>query len=107
MDRQHQIHAFSLAAHRLAIDRLRERPERLAEALGVVRRWREQAGGFAHCDPYWNEWQRLLLEGVDAVELAACAVSDHAATLRSMSPLGRFISSAERNQLLSQARKAA
>lgn len=107
MDRQGQIHAFSLAAHRVAIERLRQRPERLAEALDVIRRWRGQAGGVAHCDPYWDEWQRLLHEGVDAVELVACAPTDHAATLRSVSPLGRFISPAERNQLLRQAREAA
>ena len=98
---------FSLAAHRLAVARLRERPERVAEALDVIRRWREQAGGPAHCDPYWDEWDRVLHEGVDAVELVACAPTDHAATLRSVSPLGRFISVSERNQLLRQAREAA
>ena len=107
MDRQEQIHTFSLAAHRVAIERLRERPERLAEALDVIRRRREQAGGPAHCDPYWEEWQRLLNEGVDAVERVACAPTDHAATLRSVSPLGRFISLSERNRLLRQAREAA
>ena len=107
MDRQAQIHLFSLAAHRLAVARLRERPERVAEALGVLSRWREQAGGPSHCDPYWDEWDRLLHEGVDAVERVACASSDHAATLRSVSPLGRFVSPAERNQLLRQARVAA
>ncbi len=107
MDRQDQIHAFSLAAHRLAIERLRERPERLVEALGVIHRWREQSGGHAHCDPYWDEWDRLLHEGVDAVERVACAPSDHAATLRSVSPLGRFISASERTQLLRRARETA
>ena len=107
MDRQDQIHAFSLAAHRLAIERLRERPERLVEALDVIRRWQEQAGGSAHCDPYWEEWRRLLHEGIDAVERVACAPTDHAATLRSVSPLGRFISPSERNQLLRRAREAA
>lgn len=107
MDRQEQIHLFSLAAHRLAVARLRERPERVAEALGVLHRWREQAGGPAHCDPYWDEWDRLLHEGVDAVELVVCAPTDHAATLRSVSPLGRLISASERNQLLRRAREAA
>ena len=107
MTRQDQIHAFSLAAHRLAIERLRERPERLVEALDVIQRWRDQAGGNTHCDPYWEEWRVLLNEGVDAVERVACSADDHAATLRSVSPLGRFISPAERHQLLRQARETA
>jgi hypothetical protein len=107
MDRHDQIRAFSLAAHRLAVERLRERPERLEEALGVLRRWRQQAGGPAHCGPYWDEWERLLMRGIDAVEGVACAPTDHAATLRSVSPLGRFITPAERNHLLKQARETA
>lgn len=107
MDRHHQIRLFSLAAHRLAVARLRERPERLDEALGVLRRWRQQAGGPAHCGPYWDEWEQLLSLGVDAVEGMACASTDHAATLRSVSPLGRFITPAERNSLLKQARESA
>ena len=107
MDRQARIHAFSRVAHRLAIDRLRERPERLAEAIGVIERWREQAGGAAHCDPYWDEWLTALREGVDAVERMACADTDHAETLRSVSPLGRFITVSERNALLRKTREAA
>jgi hypothetical protein len=107
MDRQARINVFSLAAHRLAVSRLREQPARLDEALGVLRRWRQQAGGPSHCDPYWNEWERLLQAGPDAVEQAVCTASDHAATLLSVSPLGRFISVAERSGLLRQAREAA
>lgn len=105
MDGQAQIQAFSLAAHRLAVTRLRERPERLTEALAVIQRWRRQAGGPSHCDPYWDEWDQMLHDGVDAVERVACAATDHATTLRSVSPLGRFISVAERNQLLRDARQ--
>ena len=107
MDRQARINLFSLAAHRLAVVRLREQPERIDEALGVLRRWREQAAGPSHCDAYWTEWDRMLHQGVDAVEQAVCLSTDRAATLRSVSPLGRFISVAERNELLRQSREAA
>jgi hypothetical protein len=103
MDRHDQIRAFSLAAHRLAVERLRERPERVQEALGVLERWRRQAGEPVHCGPYWDEWEQLLLRGIDAVESVACATTDHAATLRSTSPLGRFITPAERHRLLERA----
>ena len=104
MDRQQRIHEFSLSAHRLALERLREQPIRLRKAEQVLQRWRRQAGNESHCDPYWNEWERLLKQGVDAIEAAVCASDDHAATLRSVSPLGRFISVAERYRLLSEAR---
>ncbi|HEY9068217.1 MAG TPA: hypothetical protein VIO33_24750 [Burkholderiaceae bacterium] len=106
MDPHHdRIERFSLAAHRLAVARLREQPERLHEARDVIRRWRAQAQQRpASCDPYWDEWDRLLDEGVDAVEQVVCAAGDHAAVLRSVSPLGRFVSVAERNRMLREAR---
>lgn len=106
MDRHTRIDVFSLAAHRLALARLREQPKRLNEALDVLDRWRARAGA-SHSDPYWDEWERMLRAGVDAVETHACASSDHGATLRSVSPLGRLISPAERKSLLRQALEAA
>ena len=107
MNRQDQINVFSLAAHRVAVARLREQPERVQEALGVLQRWREQAGGPSHSDAYWDEWDRLLRKGVDSVERAVCLSTDRAATLRSVSPLGRFITVPERNELLRQTREMA
>ena len=110
MDRHASIDIFSLAAHRLALQRLREQPALVAEALGVIARWREQSAGPSHCDPYWDECQLLLERGVDSVERGALSPDSpdsHGATLRSVSPLGRFISVAERNSLLRQALDAA
>lgn len=102
-----RIDRFSLAAHRLAVTRLREQPERLSEARDVIRRWRAQSTEHpARCDAYWEEWDRLLGQGPDAVERVVCASDDHAATLRSVSPLGRFVSAAERSRLLREAREA-
>ena len=107
MDRHARIDLFSLAAHRLAVRRLREQPKRLDEAREVIRRWRAQtAPQPAHCDPYWEEWDRLLAQGVDAVEHVICSPDDHAATLRSVSPLGRFVSPAERYRMLREAQGA-
>ena len=104
MDRQQRSQLFSLAAHRLALSRLREQPARVNEALGVLQRWRMQAGGPSHCDSYWDEWERLLHQGADAIEAAVCTHDERAATLRSVSPLGRFITAAERYRLLREAR---
>lgn len=107
MTREAQINVYSLAAHRLAIQRLREQPQRLDEALKVLSRWRQQTGGPAHFAPCRDGWARLLNEPVDAVELAVCNASDHADVLRSRSPLGRFISPTERQQFLNDARQSA
>lgn len=107
MDRHARIDIFSLAAHRLAILRLREKPALVLEALAVIKRWRDQADGPSHCDLYWAEWETLLGRGVDDVEKIICAQDAHGATLRSVSPLGRFISVAERTSMLKQALEAA
>ncbi len=107
MDRHASIDIFSLAAYRLALQRLREQLALVAEALSVIARWREQSAGPSHCDPYWDECQLLLERGVDSVERGALSPDSHGATLRSVSPLGRFISVAERDSLLRQALDAA
>jgi len=107
MNEQDRINAFTLAAHRIALARLREQPALVPEAIGVLQRWRAQAGGQSHCDPYWDEWERLLRQGPDSVERAVCVQTDRAATLRSVSPLGRFVHATERYRLLQQMREAA
>ena len=107
MNRQQQIDAFTLAAHRRVLPILQAQPHALDEALQVLGRWREIAGAPSHSQPYWDEWSALLRSGVDAVERAVCIESDHAATLRSVSPLGRFLPASERHRLLRQARAEA
>jgi len=47
MTRQDQINAFTLAAHRVAVGRLRERPELIDQALSLLRRWRENSASSA------------------------------------------------------------
>jgi len=106
MNRQDQINAFTLAAHRVAVERLREQPELIDQAVSLLRRWREQAGP-TRSDRYWDEWERLLAGGVDRIEQATCGADEHAATLRSTSPLGVLISQCERSELLREARQAA
>jgi plasmid stabilization system protein ParE len=107
MDRHAQIDEFSLAAHRLAISRLREQPQRLQEALDVLARWRVVADGPSHSDQYWNDWEQALRSGIDAVERLALDPSSHGQTLRSVSPLGRFLTPQERLALLRDARQPA
>ena len=106
MNRQQQIDEFLLQAHRLAVARLREEPQRLEQAAALLRQWRER-NGVTRSDPYRQEWEQLIAQGVDAIERDACALTDHAAALRNVSPLSAVISQQERSGLLRAARSAA
>ena len=104
MNRQAQIEEFLLAAHRLALARLRETPARIEEAKGLLLRWRALDGA-TRSDPYWDEWERLLNGGSEALESVVCAAGDHPTALRSVSPLGILLTQQERASLLTQARR--
>ena len=106
MNRQLQIDAFLLAAHRLAMRRLRADPARLGEVAGTLARWRSRAGE-TPADRYWDEWQALLDSGLDSLETAVCAVDDHATALRNVSPIASLITQKERGELLRAARAGA
>lgn len=106
MNRQQQIDDFLLKAHRLAVARLRADPPRLAELVGTLSRWRRNAGA-TRSDPYWDEWQAMLDAGIDAIELGTCGNDDHAAVLRSVSPVGVLITPGERSEMLQAARRGA
>ena len=105
MDRHQQIEAFLSAAHRLAVRRLRTQPERRDEVRAVIARWRERRGP-SRSDAYLDEWERLLSLPIDELEQAVCAASDHAAALRSASPIAPLITAEERAVLLREARAA-
>ena len=104
MNRQRQIESFLLAAHRLALVRLRAQPSRVEEARGLLSRWRTQNGP-TRSDRYWDEWEQLLTIGPDSLEAVICADGDHAVALRSVSPLGILLTQRERALLLAQARR--
>lgn len=105
MNRQQQIDQFLLSAHKLALSRLREHPERLQDVAALLARWRRQEGE-SRSDSYWDEWGQLLAEGIDAIEREVCSGSDHAAVLRSVSPMSVLISQRERSELLRQTRQS-
>lgn len=105
MDRQRRIERFSQAAHRLAVTRLREQPQRIAEVQALLSRWRARSGR-TRSDCYWDEWERLLRLPIDDFEPAICSDDEHATVLRSVSPIDVLISEEERRALLKQARAA-
>ncbi len=106
MNRQQQIDDFLPQAHRLAVQRLRAEPGRLADVARTLARWRLQAGP-TRSDRYWDEWQALIDAGVDAIEAGACGSDQHAAALRNVSPVGVLITQRERGEMLRAARREA
>lgn len=105
MPTQRQIERFTLAFHQRALARLHEHPELLDDALRVIERW-EASGASEAARRHRDEWRALLRGGVAAVEAAVCVDDEHAATLRSMSPLGFVLDAGERLELRRQAMAA-
>lgn len=106
MNRQQQIDAFLLAAHRLAVDRLRAEPHRLDQVRATLARWRQQSPA-SRSEPYWDRWQELLDQhDIRLLEQTVCAETDQGAALRNVSPIGSLIDPQERAALLRTARAA-
>jgi hypothetical protein len=105
MNGQKKINDFLVRTHQVAVARLREHPERLGDVAALLARWR-MLNGPTRADVYRDEWNRLIEEGVDAIERETCANTDHAAVLRSVSPLSVMITQKERSEMLRQVRKA-
>lgn len=103
MNRQTQIDAFLKDAHVLAVARLREQPQRRSEVSGLLARWRANQG-VTRADPYREEWESLLAGDLPTLERAVCADTDHAAALRSVSPMSVLITQKERAAMLRRAR---
>lgn len=106
MNRQQQIDQFVAQAHQLAMQRLREQPERVSEVLMQLARWRSQTGP-TRSDAYWTEWEALLEGPLETLARTVCADTDHAMDLRNVSPMSVLITQAERSRLLRRARQGA
>lgn len=94
---------LTLDAHKLVVTKLRSDPEKLKVLQDTLQRWRRQSGP-GRTDPYFDEWDRLLAKGVDAVEAATCHDDEHAAVLRSVSPIVSLVTEVERNEMLARCR---
>ncbi len=105
MNRQQQIDKFLLAAHRLALSRLRAEPARIEPVRAQLARWRVQSGS-TRSDAYWDEWQVLLSADLEEIERVVCADDQLGAVLRSVSPMSTLITQSERAVLLREARAA-
>ena len=98
MPSQQQLHGFTQAFHRVAIERLVAQPALVERALQTISRWKTQRGASAS-DPYMHEWQLLLKGDLSQLQIRVCAEDDHAATLRNTSPLGFVLTPSESHVL--------
>jgi hypothetical protein len=105
MPTQQQIERFTLVFHQEALKRLARDPALRARALQVLDRW-EASGLSSSGQPYRDEWRHLLAADQEALFKALCSDAEHAATLRSMSPLGFLLDDAEKAGLRREAMAA-
>ncbi len=102
MPSQQQIETFTLAFHKVAVDRLRERPVLKQHALEVLNRW-ESHGVSPASQPYRDTWRRLLSDDIETLTQAVCTDTEQAATLRGVSPLGFLLAEDERLRIRREA----
>ena len=105
MNRQQQIEHFLLAAHRVAVARLRAEPSKAEAVKRQLARWRREAG-LARSEAYLDEWEALLDSELEQLEQVVCATDEHGAVLRSVSPMSILLTQKERAELLRASRTA-
>ena len=88
----------SLAMHQLIAARIREDPALFDKARTVLAHWREIVS--VNTQPYLEEWEALMNQGIDACLAVATEDSMHATALRQSSPLACVLPNQERLEFL-------
>jgi hypothetical protein len=104
MQTHQDIDARSLALHRLVAEKLRRDPDLFNAAGATLARWRRTVS--AHSQPYLEEWERLMGQGLEACLAVAVEDSQRATALRQSSPFAGVLSNAERFAFLKAWRQA-
>lgn len=100
MKTHREIDRRSLALHRLVAERVRSDPALFEKAIKTLARWRESV--CIASQPYLEEWERLMHQGVEACLSVAVEDSQRAAALRQSSPFSGVLSNRERFAFLKQ-----
>ena len=90
----------SLALHRLVAERVVADPALFEKARATLMRWRETV--CIASQPYLEEWERLMNEGVEACLSVAVEDSQRGAALRQCSPFSGVLTNRERFGFLKQ-----
>ena len=93
--RTHQeIDERSLAMHRLIAEKLRRDPALFENVRATLIRWRSTVCQASQ--PYLNEWELLIQQGMDACLAVAIEDSQRATALRQSSPFCGVLTEPER-----------
>ena len=93
--RTHQeIDQRSLALHRLVAERIMCDPVLFEKAKKTLARWRATVS--IASQPYLEEWECLMNQGIESCLAVAVEDSRRAAALRQSSPFSGFLSNRER-----------
>jgi hypothetical protein len=99
--RTHQeIDRRSLALHCLVAERVMRDPALFEKARRTLGRWRQTV--CVASQPYLEEWERLMNQGIDACLSVAVEDSQRAAALRQSSPFSGILTNRERFAFLKQ-----
>jgi hypothetical protein len=99
--RTHQeIDRRSLALHRLVAERVMRDPALFEKTRLTLARWRQTV--CVASQPYLEEWERLMNQGVDACLSVAVEDSQRVAALRQSSPFSGVLINRERFAFLKQ-----
>lgn len=84
----------SLELHRLIAGKIRRNPALLEKVKATLARWKESVG--PNSQPYLDEWERLMRQGMGPCLAVAEERSERAAALRQSSPFTGILSASER-----------
>ena len=100
MLKHQQIDRRSIAFGGVIVARLEQNPELLSVARANLSRW--LASGSPRTRAAWEEWQRIIDQGLGAVSSVLIADDEESTRLRQSSPFAgeRFITRRERTAIL-------
>lgn len=89
-----QIDQRSLAMHRLMADKIRRHPALFDNVKSTLSGWR--ASVCQSSQPYLEEWERLVQQGMEACLAVAEENSERATAMRQASPFCKVLTNKER-----------
>lgn len=94
MKTHQDIDERSLAMHRLIAEKLRHEPALFEQVKVTLARWRTTVSPSSQ--PYLEEWESLMNQGMDACLAVAVEDSERAKALRQSSPFAGILNNQER-----------
>lgn len=98
MHTHQEVELRSLALHRLVAEKIRRDPALMRRAEATLRHWRTRVSPASQ--PYIEDWERLVHQGLDVCLAIAVEDSPRATALRQCSPFTGVLTHQERFSFL-------